>query len=202
MTNFAELEKIDVTEHIEKKGKFSYLSWPFAVSAFRRECPNGVWCITKSNGLPFTTYEGGAFVHVTVYPDITTQSICFEQWHPVLDNNNRPILKPTSFQVNTSIQRALVKAIAIATGIGLHIYAGEDLPPGGNDNGSADLVTTEQATEIDLLVKDTKTDVARFLEWAGCQDISRIPASKYGAAMSLLNAKKNKNVKPEPGSDG
>ena len=41
--NFAELEKTDVTKHIEKKGRFSYLSWPFAVSNFRKACPGGRW---------------------------------------------------------------------------------------------------------------------------------------------------------------
>jgi hypothetical protein len=49
------------------------------------------------------------------------------QIHPVLDNRNKPIPIPTAFDINTSIQRALVKAIALH-GLGLYIYAGEDLP--------------------------------------------------------------------------
>ena len=49
------------------------------------------------------------------------------QIHPVLDARNRPILAPSSFDINTSIQRCLVKATALH-GLGLYIYAGEDLP--------------------------------------------------------------------------
>jgi hypothetical protein len=125
--NFEELEKTDVTKHIEKKGRFSYLSWPFAVSEFRKKCPEGFWRIKKygDNSLPYVSSDKGAFVSVTVYPD--KESDGFEQIHPVLNHQNKPIVQPNPFEVNTSIQRCLVKAIAIATGIGLHIYAGEDL---------------------------------------------------------------------------
>lgn len=51
------------------------------------------------------------------------------QIHPVLDGKNRPLAEPTAFDINTSIQRCLVKAIALH-GLGLYIYAGEDLPNG------------------------------------------------------------------------
>ena len=43
--NFEELYKTDVTAHIEKKGKFNYLSWPYAVAEFRKACPEGTWSI-------------------------------------------------------------------------------------------------------------------------------------------------------------
>ena len=131
--NFAELEKTDVTKHIEKKGRFSYLSWPFAVSSFRKACPSGRWEINKFDGLPYMKTDQGAFVSVTVWPDIGAESLYYEQVHPVLNHQNKPIPDPNPFDINTSIQRCLVKAIAIATGIGLHIYAGEDLP--SDENG-------------------------------------------------------------------
>jgi hypothetical protein len=136
--NFAELEKTDVTGFIEKKGRFSYLSWPFAVSEFRKKCPNGYWRIGKSeDGKPYFTSPAGSFVSVTVYPEPSTghEGRGYEQVHPVLDNKNNTVKEPNAFQINTSIQRCLVKAIALATGIGLHIYAGEDLPP--DDTGKA-----------------------------------------------------------------
>ena len=138
--NFADMEKINVTQHVEKKGKFSYLSWPFAVAEFRKACPDGYWEVKHHTGLPYFLDDAGAFVHVVVYPD--KESAGFPQFHPVLDHSNRPIKTPNPFQVNTSIQRALVKAIATATGIGLHIYAGEDLPP--DDNGDRQKPTPKQ----------------------------------------------------------
>ncbi|MGM9458240.1 DUF1071 domain-containing protein, partial [Lacticaseibacillus rhamnosus] len=53
--------------------------------------------------------------------------VTLSQVHPVLDNRNKPIEKPNAFQINTSIQRCLAKAIALH-GLGLYIYQGEDLP--------------------------------------------------------------------------
>ena len=132
--DFAELYQTDVTKHIEKKGNFNYLSWPYAVAEFRKACPEGSWRIRHfaSEELmhehPYCITESGCFVEVTVIPDIGREEIQFTQIHPVLDYKNKPVLNPDAFQVNTSIQRCLVKAIALATGIGLHIYAGEDLP--------------------------------------------------------------------------
>jgi hypothetical protein len=130
--------KLDVTKHIEKKGQFNYLSWPFAVQELRRLDPKAVWEVTKfenhyenekcfgKDELPYMKTDSGYFVEVIV---TMSDGVKSQQIHPVLDNRNQPIKQPTSFQINTSIQRCLVKAIALASGIGLHIYAGEDLPP-------------------------------------------------------------------------
>lgn len=120
---FAKLATIDVNEHVEKKGKFSYLSWAWAVDVLRKEDPTATWEVVRFNGMPFMETKFGVFVEVAV----TVQNITLSQIHPVLDNNNKPIAQPTSFQINTSIQRCLVKAIALH-GLGLYIYAGEDLP--------------------------------------------------------------------------
>jgi len=73
--------------------------------------------------LPYQKTELGYFVEVAV----TVQGLTLSQIHPVLDSYNDPIELPTAFEINTSIQRCLVKAIALH-GLGLYIYAGEDLP--------------------------------------------------------------------------
>jgi hypothetical protein len=125
---FEKLAKIDVNEHVEKKGKFSYLSWAWAVDVLRKSDPAATWEVIRFNGMPFMETKLGYFVEVAV----TVQGIMLSQIHPVLDNNNKPIAQPTSFQINTSIQRALVKAIALH-GLGLYIYAGEDLPEGAEE---------------------------------------------------------------------
>jgi len=146
--DFATLGKIDVTAHIEKKGQFSYLSWPYAVSEFRKAGPDGYWRITGAdNGIPYGVDASGAYVGVTVFtaPDCPG----FTQVHPVLNHKNKPILEPTSFDINTSIQRCLVKAIALATGIGLHLYAGEDLPP-------VDVAPIDPAKKADTMDKPGK----------------------------------------------
>lgn len=121
---FEELNKVDVKSHIEKKGGFSYLSWPYAVAELRKRHAGATWEVCRFNGLPFLSVEGcGCFVEVAV----TVEGVRLSQIHPVLDNRNKPIPIPNSFDINTSLQRALVKAIALH-GLGLYIYAGEDLP--------------------------------------------------------------------------
>lgn len=120
---FVRLSAIDVRDFVEKKGQFAYLSWPYAVSQLRQCDPTATWEVKRFNGLPYLITELGVFVEVAV----TVQGIALSQIHPVLDTKNRPIPIPTTFDINTSIQRCLVKAIALH-GLGLSIYAGEDLP--------------------------------------------------------------------------
>lgn len=120
---FAALAAINVNEHIEKKGGFSHLSWPFAVAQLRLFDPTATWEVRRFDGLPFLNSDAGVFVEVAV----TVQGVTLSQIHPVLDGRNRPLMAPSAFDINSSIQRCLVKAIALH-GLGLYIYAGEDLP--------------------------------------------------------------------------
>ena len=120
---FNKLSKLDVSEHVEKKGQFKYLSWAWAVQELRKAYPQATWEVIKTDGAPFCQTECGVFVEVAV----TVEGVTLAQIHPVLDNRNKPIAKPSAFEINTSIQRCLVKAIALH-GLGLYIYAGEDLP--------------------------------------------------------------------------
>jgi hypothetical protein len=120
---FEKLYKLNVSEHVEKKGRFSYLSWPYAVAELRKAAPDATWETIKFDGKPYCETAAGCFVEVAV----TVNGITLSQIHPVLDNNNKTIPVPSAFQINTSIQRCLVKAIALH-GLGLYIYAGEDLP--------------------------------------------------------------------------
>ena len=118
------LFKTDVSKYTEKKGKFNYLSWAYAVQELKKVCPTARWGVTKAeDGSPFFQTACGYFVEVWVDVD----GVSLSQVHPVLDNRNQAIESPTAFQINTSLQRALAKCIALH-GLGLYIFAGEDLP--------------------------------------------------------------------------
>ena len=123
---FETLSKVDVSAHLEKKGQFTYLSWAWAVMTLLKHYPNSTWKVHKWGGegcrQPYMKTEAGAFVQVTV----SVEGVDRTQGHPVLDHKNNTVAKPNSFQINTSIQRCLAKAIALQ-GLGLHIYGGEDL---------------------------------------------------------------------------
>lgn len=153
---FATFNAMDVGKHIEKKGKFSYLSWPYAVAELRKADPSATWEVVRFDGKPFLATECGYFVEVAV----TVQGVTLSQIHPVLDNNNRPIKQPDSFHINTSIQRCLVKAIALH-GLGLYIYAGEDLP--GDDKPAEKLTVTY--ADIEQQIRDCKDEAELNQVW-------------------------------------
>jgi Protein of unknown function (DUF1071) len=130
---FEQLSQIDVSEQVKQKGGFNYLSWPYALSVLLKHHPEATWfahefpLYTKNSEVPIVVpylhTPIGYFVKVSVTIDALKRS----QLLPVLDHRNKPIEKPTTFDINTAIQRCLVKALALH-GLGLYIYAGEDIP--------------------------------------------------------------------------
>ncbi len=178
---FARLNQINVSEHLEKKGEFSYLSWPFAVAQLRLADPTAFWEVRRFDGLPYLKTETGYFVEVAV----TVQGLTLSQIHPVLDGKNRPIFEPTAFDINTSIQRCLVKAIALH-GLGLYVYAGEDLPDGdtspadategaGRPRSPAPRLEPAQLRYIERLIAETGSELAKVLDYFGVDALTELP---------------------------
>ena len=108
------LAEIDVTTHIEQKGKFSYISWAWA------------WALVKQN-YPVLPFMRDSLTYTYVSCSVTIDGITQKEIFPVLGNKNEPLKAATSFQVNTAHQRCLVKCLAYH-GFGTNVYAGEDLP--------------------------------------------------------------------------
>ena len=137
---FETLSKIDVSGHVEKKMGLSYLSWAWCWQTLKTTYPDTpVPKITKykemlltKNGyeltdreVPYLTTPTGTMVEVTV----SIKGVDYTQSLYVMDNRNKVVVNPTIGQINKTIQRCTVKAIAMA-GLGLNLYAGEDLPMG------------------------------------------------------------------------
>ena len=119
MSKYLELRKIDVSDKIEKKNGLSYLSWAWSVDTLLQHDSTATW----SYGEPMKFGETMmVFCTVTAFGKSMTAQL------PVMDYRNKAIPNPDSFAVNTAMQRCLAKAIALH-GLGLYIYAGEDLPP-------------------------------------------------------------------------
>jgi hypothetical protein len=166
---FQQLLSTDVKQYVEKKGKFSYLSWSYAISELRKADPTATWTVIKSPLpdaphvlAPYCSTPAGCFVEVAV----TVQGVTLSQVHPVIDERNQTIANPKADAINKSIMRCLVKAIALH-GLGLHIYAGEDLPLGDVEEAAPppkkELKKVEQASKPD----DAKAlDVARVIATA------------------------------------
>ncbi len=151
---FELLNKVDVSKFTEKKGQFNYLSWAHAVRELLKVCPEATWEVhlfENTDGMkqPYMKNGTGSYVQVSV----DVEGVIRTQIHPVLDHRNQPIDNPTSFQINTSIQRCLAKAIALH-GLGLYIFAGEDLP-------EADPISSKQAYELNELASKIKDEKLR-----------------------------------------
>lgn len=144
MNVFEKLNGINVNGHKEEKNGLSYLSWVWAWAEVKKAYPDANYTIEKFNGLPYVYDEKTGYM---VYTTVTIEGITHEMWLPVMDGANKAmkaepytytvkrygkeesktVAAATMFDVNKAIMRCLVKNLAMF-GLGLYIYAGEDLP--------------------------------------------------------------------------
>lgn len=149
---FSKLFRIDVSDYTETKKngntELTYLSWAWAWATFKKECPLADYEIVHWDGKPYLYDENlGYMVETRVTDGYEWKSM----WLPVMNGANKAMkAKPytytvknyrtgnpeeksveaaTMFDINTAIMRCLVKNIGMF-GLGLYIYAGEDLPEG------------------------------------------------------------------------
>lgn len=123
---FTELFNINVNDKVEKKNGLSYVSWPFAWAEVKKRYPDSTYTVyPNKDGWIYHTDGSTCWVATGV----TVNGIEHIEYLPVMDYKNKsiPLDKVTSFDVNKAIQRSLTKAVA-RHGLGLYIYAGEDLP--------------------------------------------------------------------------
>lgn len=150
----SELLKVNVNEHTEKKGKLTYLSWAWAWAEVLKTDPLANWQALTFDGKPcMYLADGSAMVSVQVTIKGDTKSSVL----PVMNHQNKAINNPDSFAVNTAIMRCLAKAIGMH-GLGLYIYAGEDLPEGEEQPTPAEraadwLSAIEASTDVEALAK-------------------------------------------------
>ena len=126
MSAFEVLNKINVNEHTEKKNGLTYLSWAWAWGELLKQFPDSTYTIYENkDGWNYHTDGKTCWVKTGV----TVDGKEYIEYLPVMDFKNRSISADavTSFDVNKAIQRSLTKAVA-RHGLGLYIYAGEDLP--------------------------------------------------------------------------
>lgn len=139
---FEQLSAINVNEHVEQKNGLSYLSWAHAWRIFKQSCPDATYEIKKfANNLPYVYDENTGYM---VFTSITANGETHEMWLPVMDSSNKAMKNvqytydtkykkgliceaATMFDINKTIMRCLVKNMGMF-GLGLYIYAGEDLP--------------------------------------------------------------------------
>lgn len=187
---FSTLNAINVNEHVEKKntGKvsLSYLSWSWAWAEVKKKYPNASYEIVKfENGLPYSYDPKTGYM---CYTRVTIDDITHEMWLPVMDSHNEAMLDHertvktkfseykvpacTMFDVNKTVMRCLTKNLAMF-GLGLYIYAGEDLPEEEIDGKIMNTVL-EIETYGDLLTEDQKQRVTKAKDEKNIQYLETI----------------------------
>lgn len=183
---FTELNAINVSDKTEKKNGLTYLSWAWAWGELKKLHPDATYTVYENkDGWLYHTDGRTCWVKTGV----TVNGIENIEYLPVMDfrNNSIPADKVTSYDVNKAVQRSLTKAVA-RHGLGLYIYAGEDLPEGEEKpqerqtekppkaKPSAEITCTKCGVKIEPVIANTgKTMTA--------QEISDFSRKKFGQCL-------------------
>ena len=183
---FTELNAINVSDKTEKKNGLTYLSWAWAWGELKKLHPDATYTVYENkDGWLYHTDGRTCWVKTGV----TVNGIENIEYLPVMDlrNNPTPADRVTSYDVNKAVQRSLTKAVA-RHGLGLYIYAGEDLPEGEEKpqerqtekppkaKPSAEITCTKCGVKIEpVIAKTGKTMTA--------QEISDFSRKKFGQCL-------------------
>ena len=174
-----QLKAVDIKDMIEKKGKFSYISWAMAWSALCDIYPDATMekhC--NEHGFPvFKDENGWCFTKVTV----TVNGKSITEMLPVLNNFNKPIKNPDSMDINSSLQRCLAKAIALH-GLGVHVYSGEELVDIPDNLGEED---AKPKAIHKSEVKKVEEEVKKVEEKASTVDTLKIEVPEKGKSTKV-----------------
>ena len=182
---FATLNAVNVNGHTEQKNGLTYLSWAWAWSEVKKAYPAAFYTI-------YENAEGRNYHHdgrtAWVKTGVTIEGLEHIEYLPVMDFRNQsiPLDKVTSMDVNKAIQRSLTKACA-RHGLGLYIYAGEDLPEdeqnADKDELAALLDVVSDCIDVDDLTNIWKTNAAKWGKNAAFKDaVTRKGAELKGGA--------------------
>ena len=186
MGKFEEVYAINVNDKTEKKGNLTYLSWAFAWAEFKKIYPEAMYKINPFDG---TFCSGNEKMGYMVQTQVTAGQNTYEMWLPVMDMRNNTVLQPKMTEINKTIIRCLTKNLAMF-GLGLYIYAGEDLPEMPKD--------FEPITEKELNETWGVQDVMKTIKWYEKQlgvAFAEWGADECEAVRSVLEKQKLKREK-------
>lgn len=145
---FNALYNLNVNDKVEKKDNLTYLSWAYAWAEFKKVYPSATYRVI-TNPDTHLPYFSDPNLGIIVMTEVTADDLTYQMWLPVMDGKNKAMkLQPytyqvwdsyskqyvektvnvaTMFDINKTIMRTLVKNLSMF-GLGLYIYAGEDLP--------------------------------------------------------------------------
>lgn len=205
---FTELNGINVNDKTDNKGGLTYLSWAWAWGELKKKHPDAVYTVYE-NDKGWNYHTDGRYAWVKT--GVTVEGIEHIEYLPVMDYKNKsiPADRITAFDVNKTIQRSLTKAIA-RHGLGLYIYAGEDLPDENdglaNDRPSVTAeqtkkniseeqqananmqkkVTKREAVTLDGMIRSARVDINEVLAHFNVKSLEEMTKKQYAQCIKML----------------
>lgn len=190
---FETLYAVNVNEHVEKKNGLSYVSWAFAWAEVKKAYPDAFYTVYENQDGLIYHHDGKT---AWVKTGVTIGELEHIEYLPIMDFKNKSILieNLTSFDVNKAIQRSLTKACA-RHGLGLYIYAGEDLPEEPKTTKSpVDEAKEKGQIRLDCL-KELNSHSKNYIEGVakhyGVENINSMTLDQCEDYMKSLGGKKN-----------
>ena len=192
MSVFETLNKINVNEHTEKKNNLTYLSWAWAWAEVKKAYPTASYTIYENeNGWNYFTDGKTCWVKTGV----TIEGLEHIEYLPVMDFKNKsiPLEAVTSTDVNKTIQRSLTKACA-RHGLGLYIYAGEDLPSEetekvkkAEEDKANEKITLKEAKNLEAVIKAKGAVLDKLLSYYKVEKLVDLTNAQYADALGKFN---------------
>lgn len=200
-TSFETLFEVNVNDHIEKKEKLTYLSWTYAWAEVKKKYPNANYKVHLfgEKQLPYVFDENVGYM---VFTSVTIDDLTHTMWLPVMDTKNKPMKSnvytydtkyetnkkveaATMTDINKTIMRCLVKNLAMF-GLGLYIYAGEDLP-----EIETEKISRKDAVILKGMIKDEELQ-KKILKKYGIKKFDELTIKQRLEILEYLNSKEEK----------
>lgn len=204
MNIFENLFKLNVNEQVEKKNGLNYLSWVYSWAEVKKRYPEATYEVKRfgENQLPYVYDENTGYM---VFTTVTIEGLTHEMWLPVMDGANKAMKnKPytydtrykkgvvveaaTMFDINKTIMRCLAKNLAMF-GLGLYIYAGEDLPESEVLSKNTRNQINAQITEYSKISNKQVSEIVKELKGVVKKDIREINENEAKTILTYLQGK-------------
>ena len=196
-SKFQQALQVNVNEKTEKKNGLTYLAWSWAWSEFKKIYEEATYKVKMFDDKPFSYDENLGYM---VFTEVTAGGITHEMWLPVMDGANKAMKKvgykyttkygeksvePASmFDVNKALMRCLVKNLAMF-GLGLYIYAGEDLPEEPVSEPEPPVEVTLEA--LTALMEEKGTDKKKLLDYFQVDALEKLGHKDIEKAINQIN---------------
>lgn len=213
-TSFEQLYGINVNDKTENKNGLTYLSWAWAWAEFKKVHPNATYKVRKfETGLPYVYDENTGYM---VFTEVNVDGLTHEMWLPVMDGNNKAMKSTpyevqtryktvtvnaaTMFDINKTIMRCLTKNLAMF-GLGLYIYAGEDLPDTGEPPQAEPKIDEKELKMLRGYADELNVSAEEICQKYGVESLAELTKSQHADAVRILNNTADKLAKKRGGKN-